>query len=66
MKPKHVEAYRTDARATLEMLRIPLGADFHTLPTSQVVALLAEADRVRYQRPRNANASRARYFYDLT
>lgn len=65
MKPRHVKAYKTDAVATLHMCNIRVGADFHTLSTSQVDKLLAEADRVKYQKPANANGSRARYFHDL-
>ncbi len=65
MKPKHVEAYRTDARATLELFGIPLGADFHTLHSSKVDRLLAAADLAKYRKPANANGSRARYFHDL-
>ncbi len=64
MKQRHAPAIALNARETLRMLRIPLGADFHTLSRDHVDGLLAEADRVRYQRPRNANGSRARYFHD--
>ncbi|HEY8926186.1 MAG TPA: hypothetical protein VIU64_17510 [Polyangia bacterium] len=63
-RQRHASAKRTNARATLEAMRIPVGADFHALSSSQVDALIAEADRVRYQRPANANGSRARYFHD--
>jgi hypothetical protein len=64
MKTRHTDAYRTDARATLEACRIPLGQDFFLLSTSQVEALLKYADAQRYQKPANANGSRARYFHD--
>jgi hypothetical protein len=40
-----------------------LGQDFHTLSHAQIDNLLAEADRVRYRKPKNANGSRARYFH---
>lgn len=63
MRVRHREAYRRNALATLEMINAKPGQDFHTLSTSQVDTLLAEAVRVRYQKPRNANGSRARYFY---
>jgi len=52
------------ARMTLENMNIAVGQDFHTLRSEQVDALLAEADRMRYQKPANANGSRARYFHD--
>ena len=58
MKPKHVQAERFNARQTLIACGVALGVDFHTLRTAQVEALLAEADRVRYQKPRDANGSR--------
>ncbi len=65
MKPKHVSAERINAQATLSMLHITLGTDFHALPSAAIDRLLDEADRVRYQKPRNANGSRARYFHDM-
>lgn len=48
---------------TLKDLGIDPQADYHTLNSYQVDALLAEADRVRYRKPKNANGSRARYFH---
>jgi hypothetical protein len=65
VKPRHVAAYRTDARAILESCRVPIGADFHTLTSAQVDALLTVADQRRYQKPRNANGSRGRYFHAM-
>ena len=65
MKPKHVEAHRVNARAILLNLNIARGQDFHTLSREQVDGLLAEANRARYQKPANANGSRARHFHDL-
>lgn len=65
MKPKHVAGARLDARMTLQNLGIAIGSDFHTLSSTHVEALLAEADRVRYRKPPQANGSRARYFHDL-
>lgn len=41
----------------------PLGIDFHTLDSSTVESILAAADVWRYRKPKNANGSRARYFY---
>lgn len=63
MKERHVHAYRTNALAIFEAIGAKPEQDFHTLSTSQVDALLTEADRVKYQKPKNANGSRARYFY---
>lgn len=64
MKPCHVAAERLNARFTLQNLNISVGQDFFTLSSSQVDGLLREANRVKYQAPRNANGSRARYFHD--
>jgi hypothetical protein len=64
MKERHRDAERLNARTVLTACKVPLGADFHTLSTSQVSCLLEEADRVRYQRPKGANGSRGRYFHD--
>jgi hypothetical protein len=64
MKQRHAESERLNARATLANLNIAVGQDFHTLSSSQVDALLCEADRARYRKPANANGSRARYFHD--
>lgn len=64
MKARHKAALAFDARETLHMLNVTPGQDFHTLSSAQVELLLAEADRVRYQRPANANGSRARYFFE--
>jgi hypothetical protein len=64
MRQRHVAAERLNARETLRACGIDVGADFHALSAQQVDALLAAADRVKYQRPPNANGSRARYFHD--
>lgn len=53
----------SDARVILHRLHIPIGQDFHTLHSSQVDELLAEADRVKYRKPKDANGSRGRYFH---
>lgn len=52
------------ARETLARMKIPVGEDFHALRSSQVDLLLAEAKRVKYKKPKNANGSKARYFHD--
>jgi hypothetical protein len=53
------------AKQTLAALNIPIGSDFHCLSNTQVDALLAQADLVRYRKPKNANGSRGRYFHNL-
>jgi len=65
MKARHVNAERDYARSVLSNCRIPMGEDFHALTNAQKDALEDEADRTRYQKPRNANGSRLRYFHDL-
>ena len=64
MKERHKEAARVNARCVLQAANVSLGQDFHTLSSLQVDVILAEADRVRYQKPKNANGSRGRYFYE--
>jgi hypothetical protein len=63
MKRRHIEGARQNARAVLAMTHASVGQDFHTLSSEQVDVILAEADRVKYQKPKNANGSRGRYFY---
>ena len=65
MKARHIEAERVNAWAILQSIKASVGQEFHTLSSSQVDALLVAADAARYQRPKNANGSRARYFYSL-
>lgn len=64
MKQRHKACYRDAARLSLRCMSISVGQDFHTLSSTQVDALIAEATRTRYQQPKNANGSRARYFHD--
>ena len=40
-----------------------LGLDFFTLSGSAVLLILEAADAWKYRKPKNANGSRARYFY---
>jgi hypothetical protein len=54
---------RSEASDILARCHVDRAHDFHRLPSDQVEALLAEADRVKYRRPKNANGSRARYFH---
>ena len=37
--------------------------DFHKLSSTKVAYLLEVADEVGYQKPKNANGSRGRYFF---
>lgn len=52
-----------DVVGILSQRGVDFESDFHELRSTQVEALIEEADRVRYRRPANANGSRARYFY---
>ena len=65
MKPKHVASQRTNAQCVLKNCGIHIGADYHTLSSDQVDQLLIAADIAKYQKPKDANGSRGRYFHDL-
>lgn len=52
-----------NARKILHDCEVAIGANFHTLDTSQVTRLLEWADTCHYRKPRNANGSRGRYFH---
>lgn len=54
---------RSDALDIFRRCRIDPGHNFHGLPSSDVAALLREADRVGYRKPRNAPGSRGRMFH---
>lgn len=60
-------ASRVDKAAVCNELHqqhgIDFSADFHTLRSSQVEALLVQARACGYREPKNANGSRARYFF---
>lgn len=64
MKEHHKQGYRDNARATLGLLHVTEGQSFHTLSSSQVEQVLEMADRDKYRKPKNANGSRARYYYE--
>lgn len=49
----------------LALCLVPLGADFHTLSSARVDALLTYADIWHYRKPKNANGSRGRYFHAM-
>ena len=63
MKARHAEANRAAALAVFAAANCTPDQNFFTLSASQVDVFLVEADRVRYQKPKNANGSRGRYFY---
>lgn len=52
-----------DARGAFHRMRLDRRADFHTLRSEEVERVLAEADRVRYRKSKNAPGSRARMFW---
>ena len=54
---------RHDALNILGRLGMKPDSDFHALNSEQVDRLLAEADKAKYRKPRNANGSRGRYFH---
>ena len=51
------------ARDTLSRIRGNESKDFHALDSDQVESVIYFADLHKYRRPKNANGSRARYFY---
>jgi len=52
-----------EARNILAAVGCELSADFHTLDSNQVERVLMEAEQYGYRKPKNANGSRARYFF---
>ncbi len=54
---------RNRASAIARAYGIPLDREFHSLNNGTVCAILDAADGWHYRKPRNANGSRARYFY---
>jgi hypothetical protein len=56
---------RAHALFILHSLNIALGQDFHTLNASNVIDILEFADKAKYRKPKNANGSRARYYFNL-
>ena len=55
------QAQETLRRIGCSAIAIP---DFHSLPSEQVAQVLIEADSVKYRKPKTANGSRSRYFYE--
>lgn len=54
---------RYDAADLACRYRIIMGADFHQLRATEVTRVLEAAKEWGYRAPKNANGSRARYFY---
>jgi hypothetical protein len=54
---------RETAQGILTRCRLGHKPDFFMLSNSDVYALLGEASEMKYRKPKNANGSRARYFY---
>ena len=65
MKQRHKEFAKFNAEQVLKACGVPVGADFYSLRSGQVDALLEHADWARYQKPKNANGSRGRYWHDF-
>jgi hypothetical protein len=54
---------KEDARNLLRHRGVSLKDSFYTLSASKVTDILDVADKMHYQKPKNANGSRARYFF---
>ncbi len=52
------------ACSILDRLRIPVGADPHVHSSSKMDEVVAEARKVGYRKPKNANGSTGRYFHE--
>ena len=55
---------KNQAQEILRRIGCSAMPDFHSLPSEQVAQVLMEADLVKYRKPKTANGSRARYFYE--
>lgn len=51
------------ARRALMIIGATEDQDFHTLDSGQAETVLQFADAARYRSPKNANGSRARYYF---
>lgn len=56
---------KAQAIAIATEYHIPMGQDFHALPSDVVCRIIDAADKQKYRKPRKANGSRARYFYAM-
>lgn len=55
---------KADAREQLVKLGVPMGKDFHWLNSAYVELVIQAAKRHGYRKPKNANGSLARCFYE--
>ena len=51
-----------EARALCNVYGINPAVDWHAMPSAMKEAVLRAADARKYQKPKNANGSRGRYF----
>lgn len=58
-----VKISKQEARNKVRRAGISLSDNFYTLRPSGVNRLLEVADEMGYRKPKNANASRGRYFF---
>lgn len=52
------------SKQVLDDLGISTESDFHSLSSDKVEMLLKEAIKQKYRKPKDANGSRARYFFN--
>lgn len=52
------------AKTAFNAAGISLDADFHTLASSQVDVIVDLAKRAGYRKPKNANGSTGRYYFE--
>ncbi len=64
MAKKISQKDREEARRILAECGIPIGADYYALYSDVVDRLLRHADAEGYEKPCNANASRACYYHE--
>jgi len=57
-------SHKQNARAALTNHGVPLNRDYHTLPSATVEDIVEAAKAHRYRKPKNANGSTARCFYE--
>jgi hypothetical protein len=59
-----MKATKQQAITALYYAGISIGQDYHELHSSDVSTVLVWAAKCRYYKPKNANGSRARYFFE--
>lgn len=52
------------ATSLAAQFHLDLTKDFHTLANAEVCRVLEAADLVKYRKPKSANGSRGRYFFE--